>query len=85
MIQATLRYTDLLEDGQMVYKVLTANKIPIIKTKPAILLSIHPKIIVLFKDHNELSDVLYQLNDECRYEVALLKCKNVKENNYDLE
>ena len=79
MIKATLRYTDCLQDGRNVFKILAENHISIIKTTTPIL-SIYPKIIALFPNDNELHDVLYQLNNTCNYEVRLVKCTTVKEN-----
>lgn len=77
MIKATLQYTDCLQDGRNVYMVLTALKIPIVKTKDSFC---HPKIIALFKDYDELPNALYQLNNNCVYEVRLVKYKTIKEN-----
>ena len=78
MIKATLKYTDCLQDGRRVFMVLTANRTPIIKTKPDFS-SIYTRVVVLFKDYDHLLNVLYQLNDRCTYEVRLVKYKNVKE------
>jgi hypothetical protein len=84
MIKATLKYT---VDGRNVFKVLTRNKVIVIKTIPAALWNIETKVVILCKDYAELQNVLYQLNDHCSYEVSLVKYKyikkykNIKENN----
>ena len=79
MIKATLRYTDCLEDGRTVLQILARHRVVILKTKTPIF-TIYPKIIAVFKDYNELQDVLYQLNNNCKYEVRLVKWTNVEEN-----
>lgn len=79
MIKATLRYTDCLQDGREVFQILTRHQVIILKTRTPIF-AIFPKIVALFKDYNELQDVLYQLNNNCKYEVRLVKWTNVEEN-----
>lgn len=87
MIKATLEYTDCSRDGRNVFKILTVNKVIIIKTIPETLFTIKSKVVILCKDYTELQNVLYQLNNCCSYEVSLVKYKyikkykNIKENN----
>lgn len=77
MIKATLQYTDCMQDKCNVFRILTENKIVIIKTRPG--WSIYPKIVALFKDYTELWEVVYQLNVESIYGVTLVKYKCIKE------
>lgn len=77
MIKATLRYTDCLQDGRKVYEVLTNNKVAIIGTKRG--WSIYPRVVVLLKDYEQLSNVLHELNARCAFEVRLIKYRTAKE------
>lgn len=83
MIKATLQYTDLMQDTCKVYSILAENKILIIKTKPG--WGCCPKIIALFKDYNELWDVVYQLNIGTTYGVTLVKYKYIREKRHETE
>lgn len=83
MIKATLQYTDCLQDQCDVFRILAENKIIIIKTRPG--LGISPKIIVLFKDYNELWDVVYQLNIGTTYGVTLVKYKHIREKRHETD
>lgn len=77
MIKAILRYTDCLQDGKEVYAVLTDNKVTIVNTKRG--WSIYPRITALFKDYEQLSNILHELNARCTYEVSLVKYHVVRE------
>ena len=78
MIRAVLQYTDCMQDGKNVFRVLVENRIPIMKTISPIF-SICPRIIVLCKDYAQLECILYQLNTKCTYEVRLVKYKILQE------
>lgn len=75
-MRATLRYTDCLEDGKNVFSILSNKGIEILKTKRG--LSIYPQITVKIKDNKELNQLLLNLNNNCRYEVSV-----VRVNQYD--
>ena len=77
MIKAVLRYTDCLQDGKKVYSVITNNKIAIVGTKRS--WSMYPRIVILVKDYDHLSRLLYALNSVCHYEVRLIKYYAVRE------
>ena len=77
MIKAVLRYTDCLQDGKKVYSVLTNNKVAIVGTKRS--WSMYPRIVILVKDYDYLSSLLYALNSVCHYEVRLIKYHTVRE------
>lgn len=77
MIKAVLRYTDCLQDGKKVYSVITNNKIAIVGTKRS--WSMYPRIVILVKDYDHLSSLLYALNSVCQYEVRLIKYHTVGE------
>lgn len=76
MIKATLRYTDLLQDGRKLYEVLTSNKVVIVGTKRS--WSMYPRVVILVKDYEHLSCLLHELNASCTYEVRLLKHHVIK-------
>ncbi len=79
MIKAILRYTDCLQDGKNVYAVLTNNNVTVVGTKRS--WSMYPRVIALFKDYEQLSNVLHELNARCTYEVRLVKYNVVRERN----
>ena len=76
MLKAILQYTDCFQDGRNVFSVLATNNIQILKTQTPIF-SIYPRVTVLFEDTRQLNQVLYDLNQKCRYEVRLVKIKNM--------
>lgn len=76
MLKAILQYTDCLQDGRNVFSVLAQNNIQILKTQNPIF-GICPKVTVMFEDSLQLNRVLYDLNQKCRYEVRLVKIKNM--------
>ena len=76
MLKAILQYTDCLQDGRNVFRVLAQNNIQILKTQNPIF-GIYPKVTVMFEDNLQLNRVLYDLNQKCRYEVRLVKIKNM--------
>ena len=79
MIKATLKYTDCFQDGQRVFRVLIDNNAIIIATKPIDLWFSYPRVVVLFNDSKHMYDTLYALNNQCQFEVALIRYKHLKE------
>jgi hypothetical protein len=77
MIKATLRYTDCLQDGRVLYEVLTNNKVVIAGTKRS--WSMYPRVVILAKNYDQLSSILHELNAKCTYEVRLLKHHVIKD------
>lgn len=77
MIKATLRYTDCLQDGRILYEILTNNKVVISGTKRS--WSMYPRVVILVKDYDHLSCLLHELNTSCTYEVRLLNYRIVKD------
>ena len=71
---AVLKYTDCLQDGRNVFRVLANRNVEILKTKQGC--SIYPKITIRISDQNELSQLLSDLNKNCTYEVRLVKIKS---------
>ena len=70
---AVLKYTDCLQDGKNVFRVLANRNVEVIKTRQGI--SIYPNITIRINDQNELSQLLSDLNRNCTYEVRLVKIK----------
>lgn len=76
MLKVVLKYTDCLQDGRNVFRVLASNNVEILKTKMG--LSIYPKITIRIDDYDKLNKILYDLNRACNYEVQIVKVKNIK-------
>lgn len=78
MFKVKLRYTDCLQEGKNVFSILASNEVVILKTKHT---WYSTKVIItcLFNDAQIMQDVLYELNNWCSYEVAVVKCKLLKE------
>ena len=71
---AVLKYTDCLQDGRNVFRVLANRNVEILKTKQGC--SIYPQITIRISNQNELSQLLSDLNRNCAYEVRLVKIKS---------
>ena len=71
---AVLKYTDCLQDGRNVFRVLANRNVEILKTWQGC--SIYPQITIRISDQNELSQLLSDLNRNCAYEVRLVKIKS---------
>ena len=54
---AVLKYTDCLQDGRNVFRVLANRNVEILKTKQGC--SIYPQITIRISNQNELSQLLY--------------------------
>ena len=72
---AILQYTECLQDGRNVYRILAKNNADIVKPVRKFG-SIYPKIVIRVEDINELNDLLEQLNDFSIYGVRMLKIKS---------
>lgn len=72
-MKAVLKYTDSLQDGRNVFRILAQNNIEILRTWPG--LSIYPRITIRIENYDKLNELLVKLNTECRYEVRLVKVK----------
>lgn len=71
---AVLEYTDCLQDGRNVFRVLANRNIEVLKTKQKAY-NIYPHITIRINDQNELNQLLSDLNRNCKYEVRLVKVK----------
>ena len=71
---AVLKYTDCLQDGRNVFRVLANRNIEVLKTKQKAY-NIYPHITIRINDQNELNQLLSDLNRNCEYEVRLVKVK----------
>ena len=76
MLKVVLQYTDCLQDGRNVFRVLASNKVEILKTKTGS--SIYPKITICIDDYNKLNNILYDLSYACNYEVRVVKVKKLE-------
>ena len=72
-MRAVLKYTNCMQDGRNVFRVLADNNVEILKTRPG--LSIYPQITIRIKDYNELNQLVSTLNKNCTYEVRVVKVK----------
>ena len=73
MLKVVLRYTNCIQDGRNVFRILADNNIKILKTRKG--LSIYPKITIVVKDYNELNFLISELNHNCFYEIRVVKTK----------
>ena len=71
---AVLEYTDCLQDGRNVFRVLANRNIEVLKTKQKAY-NIYPHITIRINDQNELNQLLSDLNRNYKYEVRLVKVK----------
>lgn len=71
---AVLKYTDCLQDGRNVFRVLANRNIEVLKTKQKAY-NIYPQITIRINEQNELNQLLSDLNRNCEYEVRLVKVK----------
>ncbi len=71
-MRAVLRYTDCLQDGKNVFRVLTENDVDMLETRQRPY-SIYPEITILIENRQALNELLNKLNRRCTYEVRLVK------------
>jgi len=73
-LRAVLRYTDCLQDGKNVFRVLSESNVDMLDIKQWPW-SICPEITILIDNRRELNELLDKLNRRCTYEVRLVKTK----------
>ena len=71
-MRAILRYTECLQDGKNIFRVLARQNVDILRTKQKYF-SIYPEITVLVSSRQELNKILDELNQHCTYEVQLVE------------
>lgn len=72
---ATIRYTDCLQDGKNVFRILSRRNVEILKTKHG-WCSIYPKIKIRVKNNDELNQLLLDFSNSCEYEVSVVNVKS---------
>lgn len=77
MLRVTLRYTDCLQDGRNVFGILANHNVEILGTWT--FLVYHPRVTIRVKNHNELNNLLCDLNNHCSYEVGVLKVRKERQ------
>ena len=77
MLRVVLKYTDCLQDGRNVFRVLAAHKVEILHTWS--FLTMYPRVTIRIKDYDKLNDILYDLNKQSLYEVRVVKVKKEKQ------
>ena len=76
MLRVVLKYTDCLQDGRNVFRILTSHNVEILRT--CSFFTMHPKVTIRINDNSKLNDILYDLNNKCSYEVSVIKIKKEK-------
>jgi len=76
MLQVILQYSDCLQDGKNVFRILSDFNTTILKTegKP----SYRTQVTILIKDKNALNLLMSTLNRHCRYEVTIVERKELQ-------
>ena len=77
MLRVVLKYTDCLQDGRNVFRVLAAHKVEILHTWS--FLTMYPRVTIRIKDYDKLNDILYDLNKQSSYEIRVVKVKKEKQ------
>ena len=72
-MKAILRYMDYVEDGKIIFSVLSEHNVEILRTKHDA--SIYPKVTIRIKNNGELMELLHDLNYKCFHEVSVVKIK----------
>lgn len=72
-MKAILRYMDYVEDGKIIFSVLSEHNVETLRTKHDA--SIYPKVTIRIKDNGELMELLHDLNYKCFHEVSVVKIK----------
>lgn len=72
-MKAILRYMNYVEDGKIIFSVLSEHNVEILRTKHDA--SIYPKVTIRIKDNGELMELLHDLNYKCFHEVSVVKIK----------
>ena len=76
MLRVVLKYSNWLQDGRKVFRVLAAHKVEILHTWS--FLTMYPRVTIRIKDYDKLNAVLYDLNKQSSYEVRVVKVKKEK-------
>ena len=76
MLQVILQYTDCLQDGKNVFRILSDFNIEILKTKKKT--SVYTQVVILVKDNNALNLLMSTLNKYCNYEVIIIEKKELQ-------
>ena len=79
MLQVILQYTDCLQDGKNVFRILSDFNIEILKTKKKT--SVYTRVVILVKDNNALNLLMSTLNKSCYYEVIIIEKKELQYTN----
>lgn len=70
-MKAVLKYTDCSDDKRLVYGILAANNIIVIKEIHSLLLC--PKVLISIKDYSELNNLVRKLNEKTYYGVSIVR------------
>ena len=77
MLRVVLKYTDCLQDGRNVFRILALHNVEILHTWS--FLTMYPRVTIRIKDYDKLNDILYDLNKQSSYEVRVVKVKKEKQ------
>lgn len=78
MLKVILQYTDCLQDGKRFFSILAKYPVVILKSKENGW-STKVKVTVIVPDYDALTELIYELNQRCIYEVRVVKMKQLKE------
>ena len=70
-MKAVLEYTNCLQDGKNIFKILANNNIEVLKTR--LCTSLYPKIIIRIENYSELMNLVYELNNGSIYGVRVVR------------
>ena len=70
-MKAVLQYTNGLQDGKNVFRILANNNIEVLKTKYST--SLNPKIIIRIEGYGKLMNLVYELNKGSIYGVRVVR------------
>ena len=73
-MRAVLEYTDCLNEGNKVYKVLAQHKILVLNNS-CVRVDLHRRVTVYVHDWDELNALVIDLNTVCHWQVAIIKTK----------
>ena len=77
MLRVVLKYTNCLQDGRKVFRILASHNVEILHTWS--FLTMYPRVTIRIKDYDKLNDILYDLNKQSSYEVRVVKVKKEKQ------
>lgn len=76
MLRVVLKYTNCLQDGRNVFRILASHNVEILRTWS--FFNMYPRVTIRINDNSKLNDILYDLNKKCFYEVSVIKIKKEK-------